>query len=125
MLCKCSSGTSAGRTPDIAGQKIPHINPKLIFTISKTISGTSPVAKNATCTKSPAEATKSAKATALMRPNLSANTPPNGLIINIATVVDPRTSPNIFASPFGRFKIPKARAIGDIPFPKLLIKRAK
>ena len=83
------------------------------------------MAKKATWTKSPAEPTKSAKATALTRPNLSAKTPPNGLMISIATVVDPRTSPSIFASPSGRFKIPNARAIGDIPFPKLLIKRAK
>jgi hypothetical protein len=46
-------------------------------------------------------------------------------MISIATVVDPRTRPSIFASPSGRFKIPNASAIGDIPFPKLLIKRAK
>ena len=45
VFCRCSSGTSAGKTPDIAGQKIPHIKPKFILTISRTIIGTFPVAK--------------------------------------------------------------------------------
>ena len=39
-------------------------------------------------------------------------------------MVVPNTNPNIFAEPFGKAKIPKANAIGPMPFPKFEIKRA-
>ena len=48
-FCNASSLQIAGITPDCAGQKIPHIKPKLILATRKTQTGTWPVAKNAHC----------------------------------------------------------------------------
>jgi len=39
-------------------------------------------------------------------------------------VVVPRTKPSKLADPLGRANMPKAKAIGPIPLPKLEIKRA-
>ena len=58
------------------------------------------------------------------RPNLSAITPPNGLMINIEIVADATTNPSTLAEPFFKCKIPKERAIGPIPFPRFDTKRA-
>ena len=71
-----------------------------------------------------APAAMSVRPTIRALPYLSAITPPKGAISKKTTVVVPNTNPNIFAEPFGKAKIPKANAIGPMPFPKFEIKRA-